>query len=212
METKRFTVVDTRTNSLKTFNTTATTMGELKRDLLANGINPEGMAMQEGLSHIELDVNNDALVLPTNVPMRNSEGTTNNLVLRLTQREKKIKSGNMTRKEAYEAINTLGLADAIAKKFGKNYTVVKTVDLIAVIERANKKVAKSKKAKKEVETIECPVFDTLTKLINILVNNGTISDMDGVELTEILGTNLDTKVNEYTLSEIDQMFADFDEE
>ncbi len=208
METKRFTVVDTRTNSLKTFNTTATTMGELKRDLIANGINPEGMAMQEGLSHIELDVNNDDLVLPTNVPMRNSEGTTNNLVLRLTQREKKIKSG-MTRKEAYDAIKTLGLANDIAKKFGKNYTVVKTDDLVAVIEKANKKAAK--KVTKDVNVeCSCPTAEALTKLINILVNNGTISDFDGVELTEILGTNLDTKVNEYTLSEIDQMFADFE--
>ena len=209
METKRFTVVDTRTNSLKTFNTTATTMGELKRDLIANGINPEGMAMQEGLSHIELDVNNDDLALPTNVPMRNSEGTTNNLVLRLTQREKKIKSG-MTRKEAYDAIKTLGLANDIAKKFGKNYTVVKTDDLVAVIEKANKKAAK--KITKDVNVeCSCPTAEALTKLINILVNNGTISDLDGVELTEILGTNLDTKVNEYTLSEIDQMFADFEE-
>ena len=209
METKRFTVVDTRTNSLKTFNTTATTMGELKRDLIANGINPEGMAMQEGLSHIELDVNNDDLALPTNVPMRNSEGTTNNLVLRLTQREKKIKSG-MTRKEAYDAIKTLGLANDIAKKFGKNYTVVKTDDLVAVIEKANKKAAK--KVTKDVNVeCSCPTAEALTKLINILVNNGTISDLDGVELTEILGTNLDTKVNEYTLSEIDQMFADFEE-
>lgn len=209
METKRFTVVDTRTNSLKTFNTTATTMGELKRDLIANGINPEGMAMQEGLSHIELDVNNDDLALPTNVPMRNSEGTTNNLVLRLTQREKKIKSG-MTRKEAYDAIKTLGLANDIAKKFGKNYTVVKTDDLVAVIEKANKKAAK--KVTKDVNVeCSCPTAEALTKLINILVNNGTISDFDGVELTEILGTNLDTKVNEYTLSEIDQMFADFEE-
>ena len=209
METKRFTVVDTRTNSLKTFNTTATTMGELKRDLIANGINPEGMAMQEGLSHIELDVNNDDLALPTNVPMRNSEGTTNNLVLRLTQREKKIKSG-MTRKEAYDAIKTLGLANDIAKKFGKNYTVVKTDDLVAVIEKANKKAAK--KVTKDVNVeCSCPTAEALTKLVNILVNNGTISDFDGVELTEILGTNLDTKVNEYTLSEIDQMFADFEE-
>lgn len=211
METKRFTVVDTRTNSLKTFNTTATTMGELKRDLMANGINPDGMAMQEGLSHIELDVNNDALVLPTNVPMRNSEGTTNNLVLRLTQREKKIKSG-MTRKEVYDAIKAFDLAEEIIKEFGKNYTVVKTDDLVKVVEKAHKKdVQPAKKAEVGFEAITCPVFETLTKLINTLVNNGTISDMDGVELTGMLGTDLDTKVNEYTMSEIDQMFSDFDE-
>ena len=51
----------------------------------------------------------------------------------------------------------------------------------------------------------------LTELINKLVSTGTISDMDGVELTDMLGTQLNTYVGEYTKSEIDAMFADMDE-
>lgn len=201
METKRFTIVDTRSNNIKTINSNATTIAELKRDFTREGINFADMAIQEGLTHVELDMDNDSFVLPTNVPMRNGSGTTNNLVFRITQKSKKIKSGAMTRKEVYEYIKAHNLADVIAKKYGKNYTVVKTDELIKTIEECNA----------GCQTQPCNVAFVLTELINKLVSTGTISDMDGVELTGMLGTQLNTYVGEYTKSEIDAMFADMDE-
>ena len=203
METKRFTIVDTRSNNIKTINSNATTIAELKRDFTREGINFADMAIQEGLTHIELDMDNDSFVLPTNVPMRNGSGTTNNLVFRITQKSKKIKSGAMTRKEAYEYIKAHNLADVIAKKYGRNYTVVKTDELVKTIEETTCNTG--------CQAQPCNVANVLTELINKLVSTGTISDMDGVELTDMLGTQLNTYVGEYTKSEIDAMFADMDE-
>lgn len=203
METKRFTIVDTRSNNIKTINSNATTIAELKRDFRREGIDFADMAIQEGLTHVELDMNNDSFVLPTDVPMRNGSGTTNNLVFRITQKSKKIKSGAMTRKEAYEYIKAHNLADVIAKKYGRNYTVVKTDELVKTIEEAT--------CDTECQAQPCNVVHVLTELINKLVSTGTISDMDGVELTGMLGTQLNTYVGEYTKSEIDAMFSDMDE-
>lgn len=203
METKRFTIVDTRSNNIKTINSNATTIAELKRDFTREGINFADMAIQEGLTHIELDMDNDSFVLPTNVPMRNGNGTTDNLVFRITQKSKKIKSGAMTRKEAYEYIKAHKLADIIAKKYGRNYTVVKTDELVKTIEETA--------CDTECQAQPCDVANVLTELINKLVSTGTISDMDGVELTGMLGTQLNTYVGEYTKSEIDAMFSDMDE-
>lgn len=203
METKRFTIVDTRSNNIKTINSNATTIAELKRDFRREGIDFTDMAIQEGLTHVELDMDNDSFVLPTNVPMRNGNGTTNNLVFRITQKSKKIKSGALTRKEVYEYIKAHNLADVIAKKYGKNYTVVKTDELIKTIEEAISDTG--------YQAQPCNVANVLTELINKLVSTGTISDMDGVELTGMLGTQLNTYVGEYTKSEIDAMFADMDE-
>lgn len=203
METKRFTIVDTRSNNIKTINSNATTIAELKRDFRRDGIDFADMAIQEGLTHVELDMDNDSFVLPTNVPMRNGSGTTNNLVFRITQKSKKIKSGALTRKEVYEYIKAHNLADVIARKYGKNYTVVKTDELIKTIEEAISDTG--------YQAQPCNVANVLTELINKLVSAGTISDMDGVELTGMLGTQLNTYVGEYTKSEIDAMFADMDE-
>lgn len=48
----------------------------------------------------------------------------------------------MDRKEAYAQIKKLGLAEDVKKKFGKNFTQVSTIDLVAMIEGAKKPAAK----------------------------------------------------------------------
>lgn len=101
--TKRFTVVDTRSNQVKTFNSEATTVGELKQDLRNIGINPDGMAIQEGLTKTELG--SDSSLLPSDVNYRGT--VTNNLVFRLTQPNKKIKSGNTCMAEIYDGLKNL---------------------------------------------------------------------------------------------------------
>lgn len=178
--TKRFTVVDTRTNQVKTFNSTATTVGELKRDLVNIGINPEGMAIQEGLTKTELGGNDSPL--PRDVNYRGT--VTNNLVFRLTQPNKKIKSGNYTRMEVYNKIKDLSLADVIKAKYGNSYTNVKTSDLIKEVTEAMNDINTQK---------ECgnPIKDAVATLTSILVHNEHITESQGNSVLEpLLGVKI----------------------
>ena len=129
MENRIITVVSTKTQAKKQINTNATTLAELKDAMRANGINYEGMTFYEGVAKVELT--DDASVLPHDVPYKGS--TTNNLVIMLTDPNKKIKSGVETRGEAYAFIRENNLQSAIVEKFGRNYTQVSTVELINFI-------------------------------------------------------------------------------
>lgn len=202
MNPKRFTVVDTRTNSTKTFESTANTVAELKADLRRNGINPDGMAIQEGLTKTELG--EDGSYLPHDVPYKG--GTTNNLVFRLTQKEKRIKSGAMSRSEAYVQIKNLGLAGHIASKYGKNYTQVKTDVLIAEIEAANETSKTEIPANGNRNSHTCKA---LTELTSLLVQKDILSNEEGEAIVGELGTELKAgTASEYTKNELDEMFAD----
>ena len=124
METRKHKVVDTRDNSVKEFESTATTLGELKRELLSLGITTDGMSIQEGYTRTELV--DDASILPHDV---NYHGiTTNNLVFRLTRTNKKTELGT-DRKTLYLFIKENDLADAVKTVFGKNFTQVSSADL-----------------------------------------------------------------------------------
>ena len=176
---KRFTVVDTRTNRTKTFESTANTVGELKADLRREGIDPDGMAIQEGLTKTELGDN--TAYLPHDVPYKG--GTTNNLVFRLTQREKRIKSGSMSRSEAFAKVKELGLIGKIQEKYGKNFTQCTTELLISEIEEATSNCCK---CCKEEPTIQ-DVADAVTALTNKLVECDVIDMEDADEVIGLLG-------------------------
>lgn len=124
METRKHKVVDTRDNSVREFESTATTLGELKQELLTLGITTDGMSIQEGYTRTELV--DDASILPHDV---NYHGiTTNNLVFRLTRTNKKTELG-ADRKMLYTFIKENDLADAVKTVFGKNFTQVSSADL-----------------------------------------------------------------------------------
>lgn len=124
METRKHKVVDTRDNSVREFESTATTLGELKQELLSLGITTDGMSIQEGYTRTELV--DDASILPHDV---NYHGiTTNNLVFRLTRTNKKTELG-ADRKTLYIFIKENDLADAVKTVFGKNFTQVSSADL-----------------------------------------------------------------------------------
>ena len=89
METRKITIVSTKSQSKKVIMSSATTLAELKSDLRQNGIDYEGMSFFEGTSKVELK--NDASVLPHDVPWKGT--VTNELVFMLTNTNKKIKSG-----------------------------------------------------------------------------------------------------------------------
>lgn len=229
MEARKITVVQTKNQKKSVIMSAATTLAELKSDLRANGIDYDGMTFFEGTSKVELK--NDASVLPHDVPYKGT--ITNELVFMLTNTNKKIRSGAvaMSRAEAYSAIKSMGLQDACVKKFGKNFTMCKTADLIALIQSnnsaANPAPAAPKAETKKEEKAEAPASDggecvdtvaraAISKLVEILEDNGTIEDYEKEKVLDILGGEVAAAPSEeykpksaspYSDDEIDDMFA-----
>ena len=210
MDARKITVVQTKNQKKSVIMSAATTLAELKNDLRANGIDYDGMTFFEGTSKVELK--NDASVLPHDVPYKGT--VTNELVFMLTNTNKKIRSGaaTMSRAEAYSTIKSMGLQNACVKKFGKNFTMCKTIDLIALIQSNGAAkpapVAPKAEAKKE-EKVETPVNTpeastpvapasnggecvdsvaraAISKLVEILEDNGTIKYYEEEEVLDIL--------------------------
>lgn len=247
MEARKITVVQTKNQKKSVIMSAATTLAELKSDLRANGIDYDGMTFFEGTSKVELK--NNASVLPHDVPYKGT--ITNELVFMLTNTNKKIRSGAvaMSRAEAYSAIKSMGLQDACVEKFGKNFTMCKTADLIALIQ-SNGASKPAPKAEAETETeaetkkeekVEAPVntpevsapvapasnggecVDTvaraaISKLVEILEDNGTIEDYEKEKVLDILGGEVAVaaapseeykpeSASPYSDDEIDDMFA-----
>lgn len=246
MEARKITVVQTKNQKKSVIMSAATTLAELKSDLRANGIDYDGMTFFEGTSKVELK--NDASVLPHDVPYKGT--VTNELVFMLTNTNKKIRSGatTMSRAEAYSAIKSMGLQDACVKKFGKNFTMCKTIDLIALVQSngAAKPAPVAPKAETKAETkkeekVETPVntpeasvpvapasnggecVDTvaraaISKLVEILEDNGTIEEDEKEEVLGILGGKVAVSAepseeykpksaSPYSDDEIDDMFT-----
>ena len=202
MSTKKFTVIDTRTGLKKTFDSEANTVGELKADLERLDISTDGMAIQEGLTRTELGGNDT--YLPHDVPYKG--GTTNNLVFRITQAEKRIKSGSV-RSDAYDQVKKLGLQNAIVAKYGKNFTMCKTAELVAEVEAAKKKAApkaETKKNKKEPKYSNA-AEKAITVLASKLVDCCIFSAAEGKEVTDIIGTSLIADEG-YSVEDINDMF------
>lgn len=137
METRKITIVATREQKKYVIDSAATTLGELKADLDNVGINYDDMTFMEGLTRTE--ILRDDSVLPHDVERVNRETgetyVTNELVFMLTNTAKKISSGVVCadRKSCYSYIKEHGMQDAIQRTFGKNFTQVKTEDLILFI-------------------------------------------------------------------------------
>lgn len=122
-------IANTKTQKRSKVTTSATTLGELKADLRAAGIDYNGMTFTEGISKTQLL--NDATQLPQNVMYKGQP--TNNLVILLTNTKKNIASGAMSRKEVYQAIKDNNLQDAVKEEFGRNFTQVPTSDLLVFL-------------------------------------------------------------------------------
>ena len=227
MEARKITIVSTRNQKKSIIMSAATTLAELKADLRQNGIDYDGMTFYEGTSKVELK--DDTSVLPHDVPYKDQ--TTNELVFMLTNTNKKIRSGaDMSRADAYAAIKAKGLQEECVKRFGKNFTMCKTADLVALINEESvsktalstptkeEKVAETKKeeAKKQAGTAEC--VDTkaraaLSRLLTILTDNDTLEDDEAEEIEDILDDKATTSddckpssESSYSDDEIDRMF------
>lgn len=128
-------IANTKTQKRSKITTSATTLGELKTDLRAAGIDFQNMTFTEGISKTQLL--SDDTQLPQNVIYKGQP--TNNLVILLTNTKKNIASGVLSRKEAYNLIKQNSLENAVKTKFGRNFTQVPTLDLIKFIDTNAKK-------------------------------------------------------------------------
>lgn len=133
METRTILVANTKTQQRYSVESSATTLGELKAQLTAQGIDYSGMSFMEGISKTALLA--DETPLPTNVMYKGAP--TNNLVMLLTNTQKNIASGvDGTRKDAYTIIKAdTTLQNIIKETYGRNYTQVPTVELWYVIDQ-----------------------------------------------------------------------------
>lgn len=204
METRKITVIETRNSKKTIIETAATTLGELKRDFSAHGIDYSDMTFFEGLTKTEL-INNDS-ILPTNVMYKGTP--TNNLTIMLTNSNKKIKSGALSettpRSVVYSHIQNMGLQTQCVTRFGRNYTQVPTASLIALINDVNKNTEKKCECNNETERL----VNAFTALIDTLEFNDHISYLEANELREILGTPKSTPKDKeiYSQEELDNMF------
>lgn len=148
METRKVTIINSKTQSQKVIqDSKATTLGELKQEMRERGIDYTGMTFFEG--HMRAELKDDAAPLPTNIPYKGQ--VVNDLTFMLTAPEKKVRSGAMSRAEAYTEIKKKGLQGACVSKFGKNFTQCSTADLISLIEKNSTKAAPAPKAEKPAE-------------------------------------------------------------
>lgn len=188
MEFRKVTIINNKTQSQKVIQaSTATTLGELKREMREAGIEYEGMTFFEG--HLRAELKDDASILPTNIPYKGQ--IVNDLTFLLTAPEKKIKSGAMSRAEAYNAIKARGLQDECVKRFGKNFTMCKTQDLIdllgegAPVKEEKKEVVKEKAAKEVKETKEEEVKPKVTA-----TSEGNVAGALEVLLEDLYGSDV----------------------
>lgn len=174
---KVFTVVNSATQSTISYESQAETLGQLKRELADKGINLDGMTIFEGLTKTELK--SDDSLLPHDVPYRGT--VTNNLVFRITKANKNIKSGSMSRAEAYAKIKELNLQGVIASKYGKNFTMCKTADLINEINRVETHWENPTTENNENTSSDAAVAaleEKFDMLIRVLLDNDVIDDVD----------------------------------
>lgn len=216
MEARKITVVSTKTQKKSVIMSGAETLGELKKDFREAGIDYEGMTFYEGTSKTELKT--DESVLPKDVPYTNrttgETKNTNELVFMLTNTNKKIKSGAMTRTEAYDAIRAKGLQAECQKRFGRNFTMCKTSDLVSLIESTI-----NLPQQEEVKTgcVDVQARAALTMLVDVLNEDYVIGSevrekifgiLDGAAVTPTVSDDCKSESNSpYDDNEIDDMFS-----
>lgn len=204
MEFRKVTIINNKTQSQKVIQaSSATTLGELKREMREAGIEYEGMTFFEG--HLRAELKDDASILPTNIPYKGQ--VVNDLTFLLTAPEKKIKSGAMSRAEAYNAIKARGLQDECVKRFGKNFTMCKTQDLIDLLgEGAPVKEKKEVEISKESSIPEGNVAGALEVLLEGLYGSDTIEEATyNRAMAELKGTDY-KEPEKMSRSEINKMF------
>ena len=203
MEARKITVIPTREQRSYVVTTGAENLKELKEALDDAGISYAGMSFIEGLTKTELK--SDESILPKDVEYKGRN--TNELVIMLTNTEKKISSG-FDRKELYRLISEKGLKDEIKKVCGRNYTHVPTEELAKFMQAQS---IPAKDPEKNVSSLEARVEQleiTLSKLIRNLNQNDFLDDD---EMDEICGNDVEEEPKKekgvYSSEELDEILG-----
>lgn len=207
MKFRKVTIINNKTQSQKVIQASvATTLGELKREMREAGIEYEGMTFFEG--HLRAELKDDASILPTNIPYKGQ--VVNDLTFLLTAPEKKIKSGAMSRAEAYNAIKARGLQNECVKRFGKNFTMCKTQDLIDLLGEGSAKEVKETKKEEEkpvvTATSEGNVAGALEVLLEDLYGSDVIEEDTYNRAMAVLKGTIYKAPEKMSRSEINKMF------
>ena len=198
METRKVIIINNKTQSQKTIMSNANTLGELKAEARNAGVNIEGMTWYEG--HMRAELKDDSAELPATVMWRGQETT--DLTFLLTQPEKKVKSGAMSRAEAYAKIKAMNLGYACKVRFGKNFTQCSTNDLIELITAEEVPV---EVVKTEVKP-QGNIVDALKVLVNALYRNDCLEEEDYEEvMSELEGKKVTS--DKMSRKDIDEMFS-----
>ena len=173
MESRKIIVLVEKTQRKYTFNSSATTVAELKEDLSLQGVSvPSTCIFKEARSKSTLTSPDS--ILPTNVPYKGT--TTNELVFMMSEGERKIKLGAMkSRKELYDYIKSHNLTDAVKKEYGKNYTNVATAELDTFVNVHSVKASSTKKetpktSKTTTEKTPCKCKVDFGEIVNATIN------------------------------------------
>ena len=122
-------VIANSQNKNEVYMSNAETLGELKAELINKGYYVEDMDIKEGKSRT--DLRDEMTPLPSHFMYKGEE--TNDLVIMITPKNTKIKSGMATRQELYAKIKQLGLQQECVNCYGKNFTQCSTLDLAALV-------------------------------------------------------------------------------
>ena len=184
-------IANTKTQKRSKITTSATTLGELKADLRAAGIDFQNMTFTEGISKTQLL--SDDTQLPQNVIYKGQP--TYNRVFLLTNTKKNIASGALSRQEIKDIIKRNNLQEAIKNKFGRNYTQVSNKDLELFIDSG-----KWCEQKKEAET---PKTEGVKTKEETTIPSGNASDISNVDNKN----NVDNEVNVVNENNASKAFA-----
>ena len=207
---RKVTILSNKGTNTKVINTLATTRGELELNMTAAGINFEGMSFFEGISKTELMDSNSAL--PSNLTYKGQ--VTNDLVILLTVKDKKIASGlDRTRKEIYKEINENNYQDEISSTYNKSYTILPNTVLNDFLD--NKMVVKESISELDLNVFQQTSF-ALILIIDELIESGMLSDTTYDKLNIIYGGDLEKIINivnnsgvikdDYEKEDLDKMF------
>lgn len=213
MEARNITIVNSRTQSRNTFSSTAETLGELKADLDRLEIDYSNLTFFEGISKTELT--DDNAILPKDLPWKGER--TNDLVFMLTESQKRIRNGAMSRSDLYNYIKTHNLQDAVKTRFGKNFTQCSTVDLLSMVEGSapvdvleegpsttcapTMRVASrgvKRTSSQRVQSVTNQVYINHNDLVSLLVDKGILTEDEVV---------MQVAPCKFSDKDIDEMFA-----
>ena len=186
MENREILIANTNTQKRYKLTTDAETLGELKTAMEEAGIEYGDLEFTEGISKTKLL--DDASQLPKNIMYKGN--TTNNLVILLTNTQKKIESGlphPTDRKVAYSIIKEYNLQQDIVDKFGRNFTQVSTDNLIEFINTLD-----DAELSEDTDTTSCenPEDFTDENTIELDINMNTV----GGNLVMLVGNLITEKV------------------